>query len=223
MARDFTLFLKKRPEVILYQQKRRDFYNSTQHDRQYHRQFARGIDFVMTTKSEMRTTIKLTILTIVILLPSCFRGSKSPDNELSFEGISFRYPSYWDAKTKESGEGRFYIECEEKFGNGTMFLVSFTTWEIDPEKTASDYVKALENKFSVTKERHLASKFGKYDCSAIKYKMSLPGAKVYGEVYAFNTNGKTVLVVKQSKRDYDLKHEKYKLIENSFNITAGNN
>ena len=156
---------------------------------------------------------------IVLLIPSCFGGSKSPDNEISYEEISFKYPSYWKSKTKNSEDGHFFIECEEKFSDA-VFLVSFTSLERDPEEAVNYFVETLENKSNITKEQLQTGRFGKYDCVSIKYRMSFPGSKVYGEVYAFSVNGIAVIIVKQSEREYDLKHEKYKLIENSFSVKS---
>ena len=160
--------------------------------------------------------VKFTILSITLFFTSCFGDTKSSYNEVSYEGVSFKYPSYWKVKTETTKEGHFYMECEEKFIDGTIFLVSFTTFERDPKEVVNYYIEALENKFNLTKEPIHVSKFGKYDCVSIKYKMSLLRSKAYGEVYAFTTNNIAVMVVKQSEREYDLKHEKYKLIENSF-------
>jgi len=167
----------------------------------------------------MKTSI-LTIvsLAVTIFFTSCFGGSKSEDNKLSYEGISFTYPSYWKAETEKLGEGSFYIECSEKFSSNTIFLVSFVTWERDSEELINNFIETLEEDFDVTREPFTAGKFGEYDCISVEYKMSKPGEKAYGIVYAFNTSEKSVLVIKQSKREYDLKHKKYKLMEDSFSV-----
>ena len=157
-------------------------------------------------------------LTITILFTSCFGNSKSEDNKLSYEGISLLYPSYWKAETEKLGEGSFYIDCSEKFSSNTIFLVSFVTWERDSEEIINNFIETLEEDFDVTREPFTTNKFGKYDCISVSYKMSRPGERAYGIVYAFNSSEKSMLVVKQSKREYDLKHKKYKLMEDSFNI-----
>ncbi|MDR2956238.1 MAG: hypothetical protein LBV43_14280 [Prevotella sp.] len=161
----------------------------------------------------LNTTLTVTILLTALLASSC---KKQPDKELSYEGVYFTYPSYWDVETEQLDEDVFYISCTEKFSKSTIFLVQFALYERDGEELIESYLETLEESFSVEKEPLKYGKFGGYDCLYVKYKMERFREKAYGIVYVFSAGEKSILAVKQSKRDYELKHEKYNNIEKSF-------
>lgn len=169
----------------------------------------------------MNKLIKTLLVAYLLVLTSCF-GSKGSDNVMDYEGISFNYPSYWKSKSKDiEGNGHF-IMCEEKFGGETIFIVSFFDEEIGPEYLLDNYIGNLKaEKPEVTTDSIESGKFGKYDSKIIKYKMSHLNNKFYGVAYGFSAEGKTVLTIKQSEKEYDLDHDKFKLIENSFAVKNG--
>lgn len=154
---------------------------------------------------------------VAVGLSSCF-GPDKPDEKVLYEGVSFDYPSYWKAETERLEEDHFFIECVEKFNKETIFIVSFFSFEDDVEELLDGFFENLESGMDVTMEPRQTGKFGQYDCVYNKYKMSQLMSSFYGEAYAFNAEGKMLLVIKQSDKKYNLKHEKYKKIENSFRI-----
>lgn len=151
---------------------------------------------------------------LICLSVSC---KKQPDKILNYEGISFSYASYWKAETEQLDETHFFIQCQERFDKETIFLVSFYSEEVAPEVLLDSYFNNLED-FELAKEDRAYGKFGRYECVGHKYQLSKRLSKFYGETYAFNAEGKSVLVIKQSEKDYDLKHDKYKTIEDTFSI-----
>lgn len=168
----------------------------------------------------MKIVVKLIVLLFFsISLFSCFGGgSKDPNNEMSYHGVSFEYPSYWKAEVEELGETRYYIKCYERFSKGTCLLVSFFEGEGEPKEMLEDYLDNIGKTTDVTSEPMGKSLYGDYDCVSVSYKLSVRRAKSYGMAYALNYNNKSFLIVEQSERHYNLKHDKYKLIRNSFLI-----
>jgi hypothetical protein len=158
---------------------------------------------------------KFLIPVILFLLFSC--GS-NPDKEVSYEGISFKYPSYWKVETETSQSGNIYIDASEKFDKDAIFLISVVQTEVDPQEMTNNFLESLSKEFDMQKEPVESSRFGQYETSCVKYKALKLREKIYGEVHTFNIAGKTILAVKQSDKDYDLKHDKYKLMENSLKI-----
>lgn len=170
----------------------------------------------------MKTPLRLTfaILICCLSLSSCF-GGKTPDIPISYQGVSFDYPSYWKAETEDLGDDSYYIGAEEKFSSGTLFLVQFTEGDRDQEAVIGDFFESLdESGFDVTTEPIQVDKFGKYDCKYVRYKITKALEKAYGIVYSFDAEGRSFRIVKQSEKEYDLKHEKYKIMENSFDVEA---
>jgi len=170
----------------------------------------------------MNTILKLVAACFfVISLQSCFGGSSNtPDNEMSFHGVSFKYPSYWQSKTEILEKG-YFIKCRERFATGTMLMVSFFEGESEPGKLLINYIDGVcesSPHIKVTTQSTGLVKYGNYDSQIVRYEISALNAKSYGNAYAFNANGKSVLVVEQSERHYDLKHKKFKLIQNSFTV-----
>ncbi|WP_029903067.1 hypothetical protein [Prevotella sp. 10(H)] len=165
---------------------------------------------------------KLKKLTIAILLSSfslCYLScGKNPDKELNYEGISFKYPSYWNMTTEKSESNSVYINGEEKFHKETILMIAVSPAEVEPKYFLDGIISKMEREYEVSKEPLEEGEYGKYKALSIKYKAEGKLDKVYGIAYAFNVDGKTLLIVKQSDKDYELKHQKYKLIENSFNI-----
>ncbi|NDV97548.1 hypothetical protein D0T84_22050 [Dysgonomonas sp. 521] len=164
----------------------------------------------------MTQLAKLFIPITLFLLSSC---GNNPDKEISYEGVYFKYPSYWKVETETSESGNIYIDASEKFASEAIFLISVAQAEVEPQEMLGNFLETLSENFDVEKEPAESKRFGQYETSCIKYKASKLREKAYGEAYAFNMEGKTILVVKQSNRDYDLKHDKYKLMENSLRIS----
>lgn len=168
----------------------------------------------------MNTRINTILISLsVIFLQSCFgEGSKTPDNEMSFHGVSFKYPSYWDSETEEL-EYSYYIKCKERFASGTMLIVSFFEGECAPGELLINYIDGVHESsehVNVTTQSTGLTHYGNYDCQIVRYEISALTSKLYGNAYAFTANGKSVLVVEQSERHYNLKHDKFKLIRESF-------
>ena len=164
----------------------------------------------------------LIIYISIILLQSCFGGaSKTPDNEMSFHGVYFKYPSYWKSETEVVREGAYFIKCKERFSSGTMLMVSFFEGESEPAKLLMNFVDGMAESsphVNVTTQSSGLNKYGSYDCQIVRYEISALNTKSYGNAYAFIADGKSVLVAEQSERHYDLKHDKFKDIQNSFVI-----
>jgi hypothetical protein len=143
----------------------------------------------------------------------------NPDKEISFEDVSFKYPSYWKVETEKSGNGNTYINASEKFAGETIFVVAVFQEKKDPLEVIENWLKTMSKEIEVEKEPLESGQFGQYKSIYIKYKTSKLREKAYGIAYGFDVGDKTVLAIKQSNRDYDLKHEKYELMENSFRIS----
>lgn len=151
----------------------------------------------------------------IVFLTSC---GEQPDKSLDFKGISFNYPSYWKGETEELDGSHFFIKCEERFDKETIFFVSFYTEDVDPEVLLDSYFGNIEE-LELTKEKREKGKYGRYDCIGNKYQLSKYISKFYGEAYAFKAGDKSILIIKQSEKEFDLEHDKYKAIENSFTVS----
>lgn len=172
----------------------------------------------------MKELTKLCIVCLTtLLLHSCFGGgSNTPDNEMSFHGVSFKYPSYWTSETEEL-KYSYHIECKERFASGTMLLVSFFEGEGQPGELLINYIDGVHlssEQVNVTTKFTGLDRYGNYNCQFVEYEIEALRTKSYGKAYAFTANGKSVLIVEQSERHYDLKHDKFKLIRESFVVDA---
>jgi len=145
---------------------------------------------------------------------------------MSFQGVSFKYPSYWKSETEKLEEGHYFIKCYERFNTGTMLLVSYYEGEQPPAVILKNFLDTYNEdiKDASTKSSNVITKstgparYGNHDCMVIQYEVSVIMAKSYGNAYAFNADGKSFLIVEQSERHYDLKHDKFKLMRDSFTL-----
>ena len=164
-------------------------------------------------------SVKFLLIIISIGFYSCFQNNRensSEVKELSYQGISFNYPSDWRSETENYAEGSYYMEVEKVYDT---FMVTFSPGSgSDPEVAIESYIEIIKNdKLKVTSKPVSSGKFGKYDCCYADILVTAMGHKFYNTVYALDIEGNTVLVIKQSDTEKKLV-DNFKLMEETFHV-----
>jgi len=155
-------------------------------------------------------------LVTFISLYSCRYTGSSATKDISFEGISFSYPSGWKTDTENYSENAYYIEAKDR--NNILMVFFSPNSPSEPEDMVESYIEKIKKeKFEVSAGVISSGKFGKYDCYYADHLMVALGQRIYGKVYALDIEGKTILIVKQSDTEKRLGRN-FKTIEESFHV-----
>jgi|GEM_PF-3961546 len=138
-----------------------------------------------------------------------------------YEGISFKHERSWEIKTDEITKGKtYYIGGEEDKDRPNIIVITISkdTYEESPQEYIENYLKDIENTQPESEIKTIETgKFGDYDCILANYSYQVEGIKYYAVIYAFNTNDKSISIVKQSGRSAGLRLD-FKLIEETFKV-----
>ena len=134
-----------------------------------------------------------------------------------YEGISFQHERNWETKTDK--KSYYYISCEDK-SSPNVIIITFNknTYEESSQEYIENYLKDIENTKPESEIKTIKTgKFGDYDCILANYSYRAEETNYYAVIYAFNTNGRSISIVKQSGRKAGLERD-FMLIEKSFKV-----
>ncbi len=143
----------------------------------------------------------------------------TPPQDFEYEGIGFQLPGNWKTKTEELTPGAaYYIGCEKKGRGADILAISFVKDSVKPETMLDNCLEGLRSQSNFGANSVVTGKLGDYDCISADYSFSVLGTNFYGTARAFNAEGKTVLVIKQSDTEGRLKRN-FTIPENSFRVS----
>ena len=142
--------------------------------------------------------------------------------QLSYHGISFEYPNNWRVEKEELQEDlAFIVTCEKKGINSSeIFTITWLNMEMEPQEMIHNSIEEMKE---IPVYNNLISKpiyptiYKNYHAYKSDFDITLFGENYYGRIISFNSNGKTILVVKQTDNINKLGSE-FKIIESSLNI-----
>lgn len=149
--------------------------------------------------------------------------NSSKIKKFDFKGLSFEYPGNWSVDKEVIEDNLAYHVVCEKNGNNSSEILTIT-W-LTYESSSSELVDFIENVMESMKEEisHRNAKTGNIynsnyigiSCKSVDFSGSLLNEQYYGNISAFNLNGNTFLVLKQSDKKSKLNSE-FKIIEESL-------
>ena len=173
--------------------------------------------------------IKIILLTVIpfMIIINLIPINLNPSAVKTFryEGISFKREYYWKFETEEITKGKTYyiggnnysMNKNEEYNNFIDITISKEIQGESPQEYIANYFKDIEStKYESEIEEIKIGKFGDYDCFLAHYSYRMEGIKYYAVIYAFNTNDKSISIVK-SGRSAGLRHD-FTLIEKTFKV-----
>ena len=162
--------------------------------------------------------IALNLWSIYGTIPS-FLNPSSPKN-FKYEGISFQREYYWEFETDEITKGKTYYIGGDSKTQSSFIAITFSKdiYEETPQEYIEYYlddIKEAEPESEIGEIK--TGKFGDYGCVLAHYSYPVEGISYHAVIYAFNTNSKSISIVKQSSRSAGLRHD-FKLIEETFKV-----
>lgn len=140
----------------------------------------------------------------------------------SYQGISFDYPDNWKVAKEELQQDLAYqINCEKKGINSAEIIsITWLNMEMEPREMIQNAIEGMKeeptHKNSNVKPI-LTTVYKDFDAVKSDYDLILFGEKFYGRIISFNTNGKTILILKQTDSINKLDSE-FMVVENSLRI-----
>lgn len=152
---------------------------------------------------------------MLFLFSSC---SSDKSEKVDFHGVSFQMQGVWEVtKEEDAANSLYYIGCEKDDDTADVFVVRFTEKEIEPIDFLENYLSSLRRRATLSSEKVEEGRFGQYPCVFVDYAFAMSISDFYGTVYAFRTNNKTILIVKQSPSKRRLEN-KFEEIEATFRV-----
>ncbi len=169
----------------------------------------------------------LLLFIVFCSLQGCKHGL--PETFFEKDGVSFISPEGWkimdERNIKNSG---YYVSCQRKgFGSNGIFMVSWINGVMELDKYIRLYMKEFERNVlmkaaSVQFEEPFDSVFTGMPCSMSIYRARILGVETRGEIYSFNCNGRTfMLVFQQSVGESEKNKAGFDTIKNSFSCNNG--
>jgi len=157
---------------------------------------------------------------IIINLWSIFStpAHQKPPKNFEYKDISFQHEYYWKTKKSEITKGKtYYIGCKHN-----EYIIAITVSKDINEETPQEYIEYyLEDIEETELECEIGEietgKFGDYDCVLAHYSYHVEGIEFFAAIYAFNTNDKSISIVKQNRRAERLRYD-FELIEETFKV-----
>ncbi|MBS9768833.1 MAG: RDD family protein [Flavobacteriaceae bacterium] len=135
----------------------------------------------------------------------------------SYKGLSFDYPSSFKVE-KKIIEGGMNITCEKGLDN--LFDIILINFELESKNWLKSVIETIReeptHKNANVSEIYTTNYKGNFAVS-VDFSIRLLGEKAFGQIVAFNSNGKAVLILKQAGSKDKLKTE-FKIIEKSLKI-----
>jgi uncharacterized RDD family membrane protein YckC len=140
----------------------------------------------------------------------------------SYKEISFDYPENWEIEKEEVEEGLAYrVDCSKKdFDASEIISIMWYYMEIEPKDVIAGMIESLKE---VPTHKNLkanptvSSNYINYNAYKSDFNITILGEDFYGTIISFQTNGKTMLILKQSDSISKLKSE-FEIVENSLKI-----
>lgn len=126
---------------------------------------------------------------------------------------------------KNSG---YYVSCQRKgFGSNGIFMVSWINGVMELDKYIRLYMKEFERNVlmkaaTVQFKEPFDSVFIGMPCSMSIYRAKILGVETRGEIYSFNCNGRTfMLIFQQSVEESEKNKAGFDTIKSSFSCNRG--
>ncbi len=140
----------------------------------------------------------------------------------SYQGISFEYPDDWKVEKEELQQDLAYqINCEKKGSNSSEIIsITWLNMEMEPREMIQNTIEGMKE-VPTHKNSNIkpifTTVFKGYDAVKADFDLVLFGEKYYGRVISFNSNDKTILILKQTD-NLDKLDSEFKIVENSLEI-----
>lgn len=142
--------------------------------------------------------------------------------QFSYQGISIEYPDNWKVEKEEVQQDLVYqINCEKKGINSSEVIsITWLNMEIEPREMIQNTIEGMKEeptyKNSNIKPIYTTAYKG-YDAVKYDFDFVLFREKYFGRIISFNSNGKTILILKQTNNINKLDSE-FKTVEDSLKI-----
>jgi uncharacterized RDD family membrane protein YckC len=142
--------------------------------------------------------------------------------QFSYQGISFEYQDNWKVEKEELQQDLAYqINCEKKGINSSEIIsITWLNMEMKPSEMIQNTIEGMTelptHKYSNVKTIYTTVYKG-YDAVKSEFDLILFRNKYFGVIISFNSNGKTILILKQADNINKLDSE-FKTVENSLKI-----
>jgi len=141
---------------------------------------------------------------------------------LSYNGVSFSYPDNWSLEKEVlQDELAFQINCEKKGHNSSEILaITWLKMELSPNEMILNTIEGMKeeptHRNAVVGNINNTS-FKGLNSQSVDFTVTLMGETFYGRMTSFNSNGNTILMLKQSDSKTKLETN-FKIMEDSFEI-----
>lgn len=149
-------------------------------------------------------------------------NEKSQLLSIVYNGVSFSYPDNWSLEKEVlQDELAFQINCEKKGYNSSETLsITWLKMELSPNEMILNTIEAMKeeptHKNAVVGDVNNTS-FKGLNSQSFDFTVTLMGETFYGRMTSFNSNGNTILMLKQSDSKTKLETD-FKIMEESFEI-----
>lgn len=144
--------------------------------------------------------------------------SDKATNSISYGGVSFDFPGDNWIIAAEEDEELYTIDVESP--DEDVFTVFFSNYEGNPREVIKDSLEGIKEVWQddITTKPIRKKKFGSYDAIFTDYLVKDEGVDLYGELYVFNSNGKSISIMRDHYEQRTKTNDPYRLIENSFTV-----
>lgn len=149
-------------------------------------------------------------------------NEKSQLLSIVYNGVSFSYPDNWSLEKEVlQDELAFQINCEKKGYNSSEILaITWLKMELSPNEWILNTIEGMKeeptHKNAVVGDVNNTS-FKGLNSQSLDFTVTLMGETFYGRMTSFNSNGNTILMLKQSDSKTKLETD-FKIMEESFEI-----
>lgn len=149
-------------------------------------------------------------------------NEKSQLLSIVYNGVSFSYPDNWSLEKEVlQDELAFQINCEKKGYNSSEILaITWLKMELSPNEMILNTIEGMKeeptHKNAVVGDVNNTS-FKGLNSQSLDFTVTLMGETFYGRMTSFNSNGNTILMLKQSDSKTKLETD-FKIMEESFEI-----
>lgn len=149
--------------------------------------------------------------------------NKNVENlSFSYQGISFEYPDNWKVEKEELQQDLAYqINCEKKGINSSEIIsITWLNMEMEPREMIQNTIEGMKEEptyINSNVKPIYTTVYKGYNAVKSDFDLILFGEKYYGRIISFNSNGKIILIIKQTD-DIDKLDSEFKIVENSLRI-----
>ena len=141
---------------------------------------------------------------------------------VSYNGVSFKCPNNWDVQKNVEHEGMMYqISCtEETNSSANIFTVLLIKAEVSPKEIILNTIIVMkENPVyeSLNFSSITTTQFNNLSSQSMDYSAKVQGENFYANITSFNTNSKTISIMKMSDSKSKL-NSVFKVMEESLEI-----